>query len=87
MDGFSFHGTHCLALGCYYRPSAKSRDDEMESYDIADIQTDSRNGGYYTVGKNKQKIAEYIRRQMDEDKLGEQLTMFGKDDDPFKGGR
>lgn len=87
MDGFSFHGTHCSALGCYYRPSAKSRGDEMESYDIADIQTDSRNGGYYTVGKNKQKIAEYIRSQMDEDKLGEQLTMFGKDDDPFKGGR
>ena len=87
MDGFSFHGTHCSALGCYYRPSAKSRGDEMESYDIADIQTDSRNGGYYTVGKNKQEIAEYIRSQMDEDKLGEQLTMFGKDDDPFKGGR
>ena len=87
MDGFSFHGTHCSALGCYYRPSAKSRGDEMESYDIADIQTDSRNGGYYTVGKNKQKIAEYIRHQLDEDKLGEQLTMFGKDDDPFKGGR
>ena len=87
MDGFSFHGVHCSALGCYYRPSAKSRGDEMESYDIADIQTDSRNGGYYTVGKNKQKIAEYIRSQMDEDKLGEQLTMFGKDDDPFKGGR
>lgn len=37
MDGFSFHGTHCSALGCYYRPSAKSRGDEMESYDIADI--------------------------------------------------
>ena len=33
MDGFSFHGTHCSALGCYYRPSAKSRGDEMESYD------------------------------------------------------
>ena len=45
--------------------------------------------GYYvdTVGKNKQKIAEYIRRQLEEDKLGEQLTMFGKDDDPFKGGK
>ena len=44
---------------------------------------------YYvdTVGKNKQKIAEYIRRQLEEDKLGEHLTMFGKDDDPFKGGR
>ena len=45
--------------------------------------------GYYvdTVGKNKQKIAEYIRRQLEEDKLGEQLTMLGKDDDPFKGGK
>ena len=47
MDGFSFHGTHCSALGCYYRPSAKSRGDEMENYDIADIQTDCRDGGYY----------------------------------------
>ena len=45
--------------------------------------------GYYvdTVGKNKQKIAEYIRHQLDEDKMGEQMTMFGKDDSPFKGGR
>ena len=45
--------------------------------------------GYYvdTVGKNRQKIAEYIRHQLDEDKIGEQLTMFGKDDDPFKGGK
>ena len=36
--------------------------------------------GYYvdTVGKNKQKIAEYIRRQLEEDKLGEQLTMLGR---------
>ena len=47
MDGFSFHGTHCSALGCCYRPSVKSRGDEMENYDIADIQTDSRDGGYY----------------------------------------
>ncbi len=31
------------------------------------------------------KDSEYIRRQLEEDKLGEQLTMFGKDDDPFKG--
>ena len=45
--------------------------------------------GYYvdTVGKNKQKIAEYIRHQLDEEKMGEQMTMFGKDDSPFKGGR
>ena len=45
--------------------------------------------GYYvdTVGKNKQKIAEYIRHQLDEDKKGEQMTMFGKDDSPFKGGK
>ena len=38
-------------------------------------------------GKNKQKIAEYIKHQLDEDRLGDQMTMFGKDDDPFKGGK
>ena len=45
--------------------------------------------GYYvdTVGKNKQKIAEYIRHQLDEDKQGDQMTMFGKYDDPFKGSK
>ena len=45
--------------------------------------------GYHvdTVGKNKAKIAEYIRKQLEEDKIGEQLTMLGKDDDPFKGGK
>ena len=45
--------------------------------------------GYYvdTVGKNKAKIAEYIRKQLEEDKIGEQLTMLGKDDDSFKGGK
>jgi len=45
--------------------------------------------GYYvdTVGKNKAKIAEYIKKQLDEDKIGKQLTMLGKDDDPFKGGK
>ena len=37
-----------------------------------------------TVGKNKQKIAEYIRRQLDEDKLGDPMTVFGKDA-PFQG--
>ena len=33
--------------------------------------------GYYvdTAGKNAKKIEEYIRRQLDEDKAGEQLTM------------
>ena len=33
--------------------------------------------GYYVdkAGKNTQKIQEYIRRQLDEDKAGEQLTM------------
>ena len=44
--------------------------------------------GYYvdTVGKNKEKIAEYIRHQL-EDKFGGWMTMFGKADDPFKGGK
>ena len=33
--------------------------------------------GYYvdTVGKNEQRIAEYIKHQLDEDKLGEQLSI------------
>ena len=41
--------------------------------------------GYYvdTVGKNKSRIAEYIKHQLDEDKLGDQLSIaevnqFGK---------
>lgn len=35
--------------------------------------------GYYvdTVGKNETRIAEYIRKQLEEDMLGEQLTMSG----------
>lgn len=37
-----------------------------------------------TVGKNKNKIAEYIRHQLDEDKLGDQLSIPFKED-PFKG--
>ena len=33
--------------------------------------------GYYvdTTGKNDKKIAEYIRRQLEEDRAGEQMTM------------
>ena len=40
--------------------------------------------GYYvdTVGKNEVRIAEYIATQLEEDKLGEQLTMG--DIAPFK---
>ena len=40
--------------------------------------------GYYvdTVGKNEARIAEYIRMQLEEDQLGEQLTMGGEG--PFK---
>ena len=44
--------------------------------------------GYYvdTAGKNAGKIAEYIKHQLDEDKLGEQMTMLGKNNDnPCKG--
>ena len=43
--------------------------------------------GYYvdTAGKNAGKIAEYIKNQLKEDELGEQLTM--PEGSPFKGGR
>ena len=44
--------------------------------------------GYYvdTTGKNTQKIAEYIRTQLEEDKLHDQLT-FREYEDPFKGSK
>ena len=34
--------------------------------------------GYYvdTAGKNTSRIAEYIKNQLEEDKMGEQLTML-----------
>ena len=44
--------------------------------------------GYYvdTVGKNTKAIEEYIRHQLEEDRLGEQMTMLGKgNDNPFTG--
>ena len=43
--------------------------------------------GYYvdTVGKNKEKIAEYIRNQLKEDEMSNQLTM--EEIDPFTGGK
>ena len=44
--------------------------------------------GYYvdTAGKNANRIAEYIKRQLEEDRSGEQLTM-GNLLSPFTGGR
>ena len=44
--------------------------------------------GYYvdTVGKNKKKIQEYIRHQLEEDKLGSQLSL-PYSGSPFTGGR
>ena len=43
--------------------------------------------GYYvyTLGKNTSRIAEYIRKQLEEDKLGEQLTL--PINGPFTGGK
>lgn len=44
--------------------------------------------GYFvdTVGKNTKKITEYIKRQLEEDKLQDQLT-FREYEDPFKGSK
>ena len=42
--------------------------------------------GYYVdiVGKNTKAIAESIKHQLDEDRMGEQMTMLGKaNDNPF----
>lgn len=42
--------------------------------------------GYYvdTVGRNKEKIAEYIRNQIQDDYAADQLTLF-EEYDPFTG--
>ncbi|MCQ4963386.1 IS200/IS605 family transposase, partial [Enterococcus avium] len=42
--------------------------------------------GYYvdTVGRNKEQIAEYIRKQIKEDYSADQLTLF-EEVDPFTG--
>lgn len=44
--------------------------------------------GYYvdTVGKNKAKIAEYIRDQLKEDQIHDQMTLR-ESEDPFTGSR
>ena len=42
---------------------------------------------FVLVLKNKRKIAERIRHQLHEEKLGNPRTMLGKDDDPFQGGK
>ena len=44
--------------------------------------------GYYvdTVGRNKEKIAEYIRNQLDEDIMADQLS-FKEYIDPFTGSK
>lgn len=39
-----------------------------------------------TAGKNTKKIAEYIKNQLEEDKLQDQLT-FREYEDPFKGSK
>ena len=46
--------------------------------------------GYYddTVRKNIKVITEYIKHQLEEDKLGEQMTMLGKaNNNPFTGSK
>ena len=44
--------------------------------------------GYYvdTSGKNTKKIAEYIKNQLEEDKLQDQIS-FREYEDPFKGSK
>ena len=44
--------------------------------------------GYYvdTLGKNAKKIAEYIKNQLEEDKIGEQMKISYKED-PFMGSK
>ena len=48
---------------------------------------DTRATPFVLVWKNKQKIAVYIRHQLDEEKPGDRIAMLGKDNAPFQGGK
>ena len=58
----------------------------LELYDtIQELKNRFRNRefwcrGYYvdTTGKNTERIKAYIRQQLEEDKLGDQISVFGK---------
>ena len=54
---------------------------------ICEILSDTRAPPFVLVWKNKQKIAIYIRHQLDEEKLGDPMTMLGEDNAPFQGGK
>ena len=47
MDGFSYRGIHASSYGCQYHPDAKTRGDRMEDYEVLDLMTDARDGGYF----------------------------------------
>lgn len=58
MDGFSFNGIHCSALGCWYHPDPKDRGSEMEDYEISAIEPEHRDGGYYICERVKPRTFE-----------------------------
>lgn len=58
MNGFSFNGVHCNALGCWYRPAPKGRGNDMEEYEISVIEPEHRDGGYYIGTRVKPKTFE-----------------------------
>lgn len=53
MEGFSFAGIHTSELGCWYHPDAQTRGDDMEEFEISDLTSDSRDGGYYIGSRVK----------------------------------
>ena len=54
---------------------------------ICEILSDTRAPPFVLVWKNKQKIAIYIRHQLDEEKPGDRIAMLGKDNVPFQDGK
>ncbi|MBP3647547.1 MAG: hypothetical protein J6K55_14110 [Clostridia bacterium] len=58
MDGFRFAGIHSSTLGCYYHPDAKARGDVMEEYDVEELTSEGRDGGYYIGARVNSKTFE-----------------------------
>ena len=86
-----FYGEKKVAIGKILRPKMaissfmgylKGKSTTMLYEQFGELKYKYRNRefwckGYYvdTVGKNESRIAEYIKHQLDEDKLGEQLSI------------
>jgi len=47
MDGFTYRGKHCEAMGCFYIPDESNISLRMETYDVESATVTGRDGSYH----------------------------------------